>query len=59
MSQTLGRPIHVQRGWEWVRRLGYAPQWPRPRETRDDPEAQEAFKKGARRRGLGREGRAS
>jgi transposase len=46
MSQTLGRPIHVQRGWEWMRRLGFTPQWPRPRETRAEPAAQEAFKKG-------------
>jgi transposase len=46
MSQTLGRPIHVQRGWEWMRRLGFTPQWPRPRETRADPAAQEVFKKG-------------
>jgi transposase len=46
MSQTLGRPIHLQRGWEWMRRLGFTPQWPRPRETRADAEAQEAFKKG-------------
>jgi transposase len=46
MSQTLGRPIHVQRGWEWMCRLGFSPQRPRPRETRADPEAQEAFKKG-------------
>src|SRR4051794_12426917 len=46
MSEMLGRPIHVQRGWEWMRRLGFTPQWPRPRETRADPEAQERFKKG-------------
>ena len=46
MSQTLGRPISPQRGWEWMRRLGFTPQRPRPRETRVDPEAQEAFKKG-------------
>lgn len=46
MSQILGRPIHVQRGWEWMRRLGFTPQYPRPRETRADPDAQAAFKKG-------------
>src|SRR3954462_3243748 len=46
MSQTLGRPIHLQRGWEWLRRLGFPPQRPRPRETRADAAAQEAFKKG-------------
>lgn len=46
MSQALGRPIHPQRGWEWLRRLGFTPQRPRPRETRADPAAQDAFKKG-------------
>jgi transposase len=46
MSQTLGRPVSIQRGWEWMRRLGFTPQRPRPRETRADAHAQEAFKKG-------------
>jgi transposase len=46
MSAALGRPVSEQRGWEWMRRLGFTPQRPRPRETRADPEAQEAFKKG-------------
>lgn len=46
MSQILGRPVSTQRGWEWMRRLGFTPQRPRPRETRADPAAQEAFKKG-------------
>jgi transposase len=46
MSQRLGRPVSPQRGWEWLRRLGFTPQRPRPRETRADPAAQEAFKRG-------------
>jgi transposase len=46
MSQTLGRPVSPQRGWEWMRRLGFTPQRPRPRATRADPAAQAAFKKG-------------
>jgi transposase len=46
MSQTLGRPVSTQRGWEWMRRLGFTPQRPRPRETRADLAAQAAFKKG-------------
>jgi transposase len=46
MSQTLGRPVGEQRGWEWMRRCGFTPQRPRPRETRADPDAQDAFKKG-------------
>ena len=45
----IGRPVHEARGWEWLRRLGFSPQRPRPRETRADPEAQAAFKKGGSR----------
>jgi transposase len=46
MGALLGRPVSEQRGWEWMRRLGFTPQRPRPREARADPEAQAAFKKG-------------
>jgi transposase len=46
MSATLGRPVSEQRGWEWMRRLGFTPQRPRRRETRADPDAQAACKKG-------------
>jgi transposase len=47
MADRLGRPVAEQRGWEWLRRLGFTPQRPRPRAARADPAAQEAFKKGA------------
>jgi transposase len=50
MRQTLDRSVSEQRGWEWMRRLGFTPQRPRLRETRADLEAQEAFKKGGSRR---------
>ena len=46
MSAVLGRPVREQRGWEWMRRLGFTPQRPRPREERADAAAQAAFKKG-------------
>jgi len=46
MSAQLGRPVREQRGWEYVRKLGFTPQRPRPRATRADPDAQAAFKKG-------------
>jgi transposase len=46
MSAQLGRRVSAQRGWEWLRRLGFTPQRPRPRETRVDADAQAAFKKG-------------
>ena len=49
MSAVLGRPVSAQRGWEWMRRLGFTPQRPRPRETRADPAAQAAFNKGGSR----------
>ncbi len=47
MADRLGRPVRPQRGWEVMRALGFTPQRPRPRETRADPVAQAAFKKGA------------
>jgi transposase len=46
IGDAIGRPVDPTRGWEWMRRLGFTPQRPRPRETRADPEAQAAFKKG-------------
>jgi transposase len=46
IGDRLGRPVAEQRGWEWLRRLGFSPQRPRPREDRADPAAQAAFKRG-------------
>jgi len=46
IGAAIGRPVDPARGWESMRRLGFTPQRPRPRETRADPVAQEAFKKG-------------
>jgi transposase len=31
MTRTTGRPTHHQRGWDYLRRLGYSRQQPRPR----------------------------
>ncbi len=50
MSSQLGRPVHPQRGWEYLRRLEFTPRRPRPRHAKADAEAQEAFKKTARSR---------
>ena len=49
MSERLGRPVAMQRGWEYLRRLGYSPQVPRPRHVQADPAAQAAFKKSSAR----------
>lgn len=46
ISARVGRPVAEVRGWEYLGRLGFSPQRPRPRATRTDPDAQAAFKKG-------------
>ncbi len=40
--------VHVQRGFEYLRRVGMSPQVPRPANARADSEAREAFKKVSR-----------
>jgi transposase len=45
MSERLGRVVAVQRGWDYLQRLRYSPQVPRPRHVDADPAAQERFKK--------------
>jgi transposase len=50
IAERLGRPVHAQRGWEYLRRLGYTPQVPRPAHTEADPAAQAAFKQTSPRR---------
>ena len=37
--------VHVQRGFEYLRKVGMSPQVPRPSNARADPEEREAFKK--------------
>jgi transposase len=49
IGERVGRPVAEARGWEWLRRLGFTPQRPRPGEARADPAAQAAFKRGASR----------
>ena len=46
IGTQLGRPVDPARGWEGMRRLGFSPQRPRPRETRANPAEQAAFNKG-------------
>jgi transposase len=45
MAARLGRPVSVQRGWDYLQRLKHSQQVPRPRHALADLEAQEAFKK--------------
>jgi transposase len=47
MSEQTGKTVHVQRGWEYMRRLGFTLQRPRPRHAKADAEVQKAFKKTA------------
>lgn len=52
MTEALGREVSDQRAWAWMRKLGFTPQRPRPRETRADPATQEAWKTGGSPPGL-------
>jgi len=40
--------VHVQRGFEYLRKVGMSPQVPRPSNARADSEEREAFKKSSR-----------
>ena len=42
---ALGRPVQVQRGWDYLQRLKHSPQVPRPRHALADAEQQDSFKK--------------
>ena len=48
MSEHLGRKIHMQRGYEWLKRHKQTPQVPRPSHHEANPAQQEAFKKSSR-----------
>ncbi len=43
IAQQTGRPVHAQRGWEYLKRLGYSKRVLRPRHAKADPEQQDAF----------------
>jgi transposase len=45
MSEQLGRPVRQQRGWDYMGRLGFSTQSPRPRHVDADSGEQESFKK--------------
>jgi Winged helix-turn helix len=45
MAEQLGRPVQVQRGWDYLQRLKQSQQVPRPRHALADPEQQVDCKK--------------
>src|SRR5262249_31067481 len=46
IAELTGRPLHPATGWEWLRKLGFTPQRPRPRNRQAaSPEEQAAWKK--------------
>lgn len=46
IAQKIGRShVHPQRGWDYLKRLNYSGQRPRPHHAQADEAAQEAFKK--------------
>ena len=49
MTARLGRKIWPQRGWDYLKKLGYSSQVPRPRHAKAaSAEEQQAFKRGSR-----------
>jgi transposase len=44
MSRKLGRPVRVQRGWDYLQRLKHSPQLPRPYHALANLDEQTAFK---------------
>jgi transposase len=49
MSELLGRRVHPQRGWEYLRSLGMRLRRPRPQHEESNDEVQQAWKKNWRR----------
>ena len=47
IARATGREVRPQRGWDYLRQLGFALKRPRPRHAKADAAAQAAFKKGA------------
>jgi transposase len=48
IAELTGRSMHPATGWEWLRKLGFTPQRPRPRNTQAaTPQEQAAWKKKA------------
>jgi transposase len=48
MSECLGRPVYMPRGYEWLAKHKLTPQVPRPSQRGADPQEQQTFKKPSR-----------
>jgi transposase len=48
LSEQVGHPVHVQRAYEWLAKLGFSAQVPRPRHVEANPADQQVFKKSFR-----------
>jgi transposase len=46
IAQKTGRKVSKQRGWDYLRRLGFSTQRPRARHAKANAKQQEAFKRG-------------
>ena len=47
LTEVVERDIHFKLAWDYMKRLGYSLKRPRPAHEKSDPEAREAFKRGA------------
>lgn len=45
ISNAIGRPVRRQRGWDYLKKLGFRLRKPRPRHINGDKEQQQMFKK--------------
>ncbi len=53
MGELLGRKVYPQRGWEYLKTLGYVRRRPRPASVESDENEQREWKKNFRRRSSG------